>query len=234
MIINYGKTGLKKTHSLPGGSYASHALAAIGAVSLHGGVAVWASMPDSPQPLPQQQVIQISMVAPSIIAIEPKPQPVIVEKTMPKSPPQKKGMIKAKPQAPKIKKPQKIVEKKIEPQQIVPQKKQTQVTSGRVSQQSQQKHSAITKPLPASYLNNPPPQYPASARRRKQQGVVMVDVLVAASGKPKHLTIGKSSGIDVLDEAALAAVRKWMFVPAKRGSEIIEASVRVPIKFRLN
>jgi len=84
-----------------------------------------------------------------------------------------------------------------------------------------------------SYLNNPPPVYPVDAKRRKQQGVVMLRVLVAANGKPDQIEISESAGVQSLDTAALNAVQKWTFIPAKIDQEVIAAYVIVPIRFNL-
>jgi|APLak6261681729_1056142.scaffolds.fasta_scaffold07015_2 protein TonB len=84
-----------------------------------------------------------------------------------------------------------------------------------------------------SYLNNPPPVYPVEAKRRKQQGVVMLRVLVAANGKPDQMEISESSGVQSLDNAALNAVQNWTFIPAKIGKDVISAYVIVPIRFNL-
>lgn len=84
-----------------------------------------------------------------------------------------------------------------------------------------------------SYLNNPAPIYPEEAKRKRQQGTVMLKVLVKESGKPELIEISESSGIQSLDNAALNAVKKWTFTPAKLGSEIIPAFVIVPIRFNL-
>jgi protein TonB len=45
--------------------------------------------------------------------------------------------------------------------------------------------------------------------------------------------VDTSSGYDILDQAAVAAVRAWRFVPARLGGAAIEAWVRVPVAFRL-
>ena len=84
-----------------------------------------------------------------------------------------------------------------------------------------------------SYLNNPSPVYPAEAKRKKQQGVVMLRVLVAANGKPDQIEISESTGVQSLDNAALKAVEKWLFIPAKIGKDAISAYVIVPIRFNL-
>lgn len=86
----------------------------------------------------------------------------------------------------------------------------------------------------AAYLNNPAPVYPALARRKGEQGAVMLRVNVTAEGKPQEVTLHKSSGSPALDKAAIAAVRQWRFVPAKRGEEAVAAWVQVPMVFKLN
>lgn len=85
----------------------------------------------------------------------------------------------------------------------------------------------------AAYLSNPPPTYPLSARRRGIEGTVLVRAEVAAGGECLRAELKKSSGAEVLDQAALEAVKKWRFVPAKRGSQAVVAWVEVPITFKL-
>ena len=85
----------------------------------------------------------------------------------------------------------------------------------------------------ADYLQNPPPAYPALSRRLREEGTVLLLVRVSAGGNAENVQIKQSSGFPRLDEAALGAVRQWRFVPARRGTEPIAASVVVPITFRL-
>ncbi|MEK1906481.1 MAG: energy transducer TonB, partial [Pseudomonas sp.] len=86
----------------------------------------------------------------------------------------------------------------------------------------------------AAYLKNPAPEYPSLAQRRGWEGTVLLRVHVLASGKPSDIHIQKSSGRDALDEAAVRAVKRWSFVPAKRGDVAQEGWVTVPLDFRLN
>lgn len=81
--------------------------------------------------------------------------------------------------------------------------------------------------------DNPLPRYPAVARRRGIEGTVTLDVLVSAEGLPERVAIARSSGSGLLDEAALEAVRRWRFRPARRGTEAVEGRVTVPVTFRL-
>ncbi len=99
--------------------------------------------------------------------------------------------------------------------------------------------TAVAEPVSAArfdadYLQNPKPAYPPLSRRLGEEGKVVLRVRVSAAGEPLAVEIRQSSGHARLDEAARAAVEKWRFVPAKRGSEAIEASVLVPLSFTLN
>ena len=85
----------------------------------------------------------------------------------------------------------------------------------------------------AEYLRNPAPRYPVAARRAGEQGTVTLKVLVGMDGMPQRVEVEKTSGSPRLDSAALDAVRRWRFVPARRGSTPIESWVLVPVVFRL-
>jgi protein TonB len=86
----------------------------------------------------------------------------------------------------------------------------------------------------ADYARNPPPAYPAIARRRAQQGTVTVSVLVGADGSVERAEVADSSGFETLDDAALETVRsRWRFVPARHRGLAVESWVLVPIRFAL-
>lgn len=93
---------------------------------------------------------------------------------------------------------------------------------------------AVSPPrFSAAYLDNPAPAYPAASRRNGEEGSVRLRVQVSADGRAMNVEIETSSGHERLDDAALRAVRRWRFVPARRGEEPVAASVIVPIAFRL-
>ena len=85
----------------------------------------------------------------------------------------------------------------------------------------------------AAYLNNPPPAYPMLSRRLREEGEVMLRVLVTADGQPARIEVRTGSGSERLDRAAEDAVARWRFVPARRGDTAVEAWVLVPIVFKL-
>ena len=94
--------------------------------------------------------------------------------------------------------------------------------------------AAPTQPrFDADYLDNPKPVYPAISRRLNEQGRVMLRVHVAADGNATEVQLHASSGSSRLDQSALDAVRRWKFVPAKRGPDPVAAWVLVPIAFTL-
>lgn len=103
----------------------------------------------------------------------------------------------------------------------------------------EEKPAAVEEPEEAnstarpSYGFTPRPGYPAVAIRRGYEGSVLLNVHVLPNGKPEEVTVFKSSGHKVLDNAALKAVKKWRFVPAQRGFKAVSSWVKVPIEFRL-
>ncbi len=92
--------------------------------------------------------------------------------------------------------------------------------------------NSVKKAIPI-YDKNPPPEYPLIARRRGFQGTVVLEVMVKPNGRVGELRVLKSSGYKVLDRAASASVRDWIFIPAIKGNEKIEMWVRVPVSFQL-
>ena len=82
---------------------------------------------------------------------------------------------------------------------------------------------------------SPPPPYPAQARARRLTGLVTLRVLVDESGKPLDVLVETSSGVRILDEAAVKFVlRRWHFVPATQDGRAIQAYALVPISFEMN
>ena len=83
------------------------------------------------------------------------------------------------------------------------------------------------------YLATPEPTYPLAAQHRRQEGNVLLSVKVSAQGKPARVALAQSSGFPLLDEAAIAAVRRWEFAPARVGLQAVAADIEVPVNFAL-
>jgi protein TonB len=93
--------------------------------------------------------------------------------------------------------------------------------------------AAVSVDLNAAYRLNPAPDYPPIALRRGWEGTVRLRVTLNVQGHPSRVDLAASSGHPILDESALAAVRRWQFRPATRLGEAVVATVEVPIVFKL-
>ena len=86
----------------------------------------------------------------------------------------------------------------------------------------------------ARYRETPQPHYPDSARREGKEGRVLLRVLVDEEGRSKLIEVNTSSGHDMLDQAAIEALKKWRFMPARASGKPVETWVKVPIEFQLS
>lgn len=87
--------------------------------------------------------------------------------------------------------------------------------------------------LSSQVLSARPPVYPVDARRRKQQGTVKLMVLVGPDGKVADIQLAGSSGSDLLDRAALSAVKRWRWTPQKQNGAPVSVRGFVTIPFVL-
>jgi TonB family protein len=89
----------------------------------------------------------------------------------------------------------------------------------------------VVKPEIVSRVN---PAYPRMAQQKKVEGTVIISVLISEHGDVADARVlreaGGSSG---LNEAALAAVRKWKFRPAVKEGKRVKVWMTYPIVFRL-
>ncbi|MCB1874858.1 MAG: energy transducer TonB [Chromatiales bacterium] len=99
--------------------------------------------------------------------------------------------------------------------------------------------AALTEPFQPprvveGYSANQAPTYPRSLRRRGIEGKVLVRAAVDIQGRCERVEIVRSSGYSLFDQAALEAVERWHFQPARRGERVVTAAVEIPIVFRLS
>ncbi len=81
-------------------------------------------------------------------------------------------------------------------------------------------------------LHNPKPIYPLFARKRQQEGTVMLKVKVSREGVAETVELTQSSGFRLLDESAQQTVKAWRFIPARRNNIAVSAWVTIPILFK--
>jgi protein TonB len=88
----------------------------------------------------------------------------------------------------------------------------------------------LTRPRP---LRDPAPVYPAVARRRGEQGTVRCLVRIDAAGRVERATVIASSGSPALDRAAVEAVERAAYAPARAGERAVSGELTVAVRFVL-
>lgn len=89
----------------------------------------------------------------------------------------------------------------------------------------------LEEELPQAIVKRPP-VYPDSARKAQVQGTVVVEALVDEGGRVVETRILKS--IPLLDDAAAAAVRQWLFKPAMKDGRPVQVRIAIPVRFTLH
>lgn len=84
------------------------------------------------------------------------------------------------------------------------------------------------------YLREPVPRYPAQSRKLREQGLVVLRVLIDERGAACDVQIENSSGHERLDRAALEAIARAEFRPYVEDGVPRRAMVLIPIEFSLN
>ncbi len=221
---------------------------ALGSVLLHGlALALW---PSSPPPLsvpPEPLAVRLALPGPPASAHAPAPAPAPApSRASPPRPSQSKPASSApvlhttRPTAPPISSPVPASPMPAAPAAAAPSAAASSPAPAAASPASSgagdNSRPASTTPArwQAAYLHNPPPEYPWQARQRNQQGVVWLSVEVLASGQSGQVSVLRSSGVPSLDQAALRAVSRWRFVPARQGQAAVDSRVEIPIRFRLS
>ncbi len=182
------------------------------------------SLVSDPAPEPVPEVVEIiPKPEPKPVIKKPKPVQKVVEPTPIPEP------VEVAAPAPVIADPEPVISAPPAPAPVVAKQEAP------VVQEVPEVKEIIEPPrFGAAYLHNPPPDYPPLSRRVGEEGRVMLRVLVTKNGDAEHVEIESGSGSSRLDKAALEAVKKWRFIPAKRNNQPISAYVIVPIQFTLN
>ncbi|MGZ5050182.1 MAG: energy transducer TonB [Methylobacter sp.] len=205
-------------------------------VSIHLWAIVWTQQPAELVTKAEPMPMEVSLIA------APSPQPAQPPAAQPKPEPPKKPPVKQppKPKQQVIRKqPEKPKTTIAEESLPAPSKVESAPTPVAPSSSAVSKAPAESAPFTeanfaANYGSNPKPKYPSIATSRGWQGTVRLLVKVSAEGDSEEVTVQRSSGHEVLDEAAIEAVERWKFIPAKRGDTPISSTVIVPIDFVLN
>jgi protein TonB len=81
-------------------------------------------------------------------------------------------------------------------------------------------------------LKNVPPAYPDIARQARVQGVVILECTISPQGKVTEVKVLR--GIPLLDQAAVDAVKQWVYTPTLLNGVPVPVIMTVTVNFRLN
>ena len=84
------------------------------------------------------------------------------------------------------------------------------------------------------YLRPPRADYPHQARRMKEEGKVVLRVLVDALGHPEKVDVHQSSGFPRLDDAARLAMMRALFKPYTEDGKALSMIATATISFSLD
>lgn len=191
------------------------------AVLLHGGLAVWLSLPDVvPPPEPVKQPLRINLLA-TIAETNNNVVPDIVKPPVPVKP---KPVVQKTP-VKKIPEPEKVtevVEKVVQPPQTEPPPPALdKVATARYEQ------------LLAAWLEKYK-KYPLRAKRLRIEGEGLLRILIDRSGQTRQVSLEQRTGNRWLDKAALAmAKRANPFPPMPEDDPRRELEFFVPVEFVL-
>ncbi|PSU67541.1 energy transducer TonB [Photobacterium phosphoreum] len=76
--------------------------------------------------------------------------------------------------------------------------------------------------------------YPKLAKRRGIEGQVLIEVWIGTKGQQLNQKLIKSSGAQILDNAAIAAIKKWHFSAHIVNGTAIAHRVQIPVRFKLD
>lgn len=82
-------------------------------------------------------------------------------------------------------------------------------------------------------LSCPSPTYPPKANFERQEGLVVIQVVLSSEGRITESSVRRSSGFRLLDDAALAAVRRCRGMPTVRNGRAVDVTGDVNVPFRL-
>lgn len=77
------------------------------------------------------------------------------------------------------------------------------------------------------------PRYPERSMRLGEEGTVVLQVQVNEKGRVADVKLARGSGYQRLDSAAMAAIRRWKFIPAARDSRPVSSWGETELRFIL-
>jgi len=90
--------------------------------------------------------------------------------------------------------------------------------------------------LSSQMVSGKPPRYPIESRRKREQGTVVLTLMLGLDGAVETIAIARSSGFSRLDDAARDAVRRWRWRPMiQQGQPVkVKGIVEIPFILQIN
>lgn len=96
---------------------------------------------------------------------------------------------------------------------------------------AQRVYRAGGKIRPPAKVRHVPPEYPWIAQQNKVEGTVILEAVIAESGRVRDVRVLRS--VPLLDQAAVDAVRQWHFTPTLLNGEAVPVVMTVTVRFEL-
>jgi len=216
-----------------------------------------------PEPIPEPELLPVVQPEPEPVVLpelkdpipeppppepepEPKPEPPPPEPEPKPEPPPPEPEPEPEPPPPEPEPEPKPPEPKPEPEPMKKEVEQNTAINQTPPELKEQPPEEITNSntpqsgAAAAQIDVPPkprrtikPRYPAGARRRGEEGAVVLNVQINSDGRSIRVTIDKSSGSAELDQAAKRSVQKARFIPGKKDGRAIDSEARLTIIFKL-
>jgi protein TonB len=189
---------------------------------------------DEPPPIDIAEIASTKVDLPA----PDEPPPLDTTEVKPPTPPTEQP----KPQAQPAVKPQPPMQTKAAPARAAQKSAVTQTVSAPDSGTDQATQTAAAAAaMPAIVFSRTPhfrvppkpAPYPPRAQELGQQGEVLVRVRLHPDGSIAEIVLQRSSGFELLDRSALAAVPRWQFMPEVRNGHNVAAWVEFPVRFHL-
>jgi len=83
---------------------------------------------------------------------------------------------------------------------------------------------------PPRLIRHVDPDYSSSSHSIRLEGSVIIGAVISSTGTPKKLHVVKSLDKDV-DQAAVEAVKQWLFSPGKKNGKPVAVNLEIEIRF---
>jgi len=84
----------------------------------------------------------------------------------------------------------------------------------------------------ANLIHDVPPTYPPEAGRERIEGAVVLLAVIGKDGSVQDVRV--ESGLPILAQAAIEAVKQWRYKPYLLNGEPVEVDSRITINFTLS